>query len=100
MTYSSYRKILYTFPLSSLTQIVLSLKKETNKRHTSLDKLKQLEAKKISEFKYLNGWCLMERDILPSEDEYIERCEFPLQNYSFQHDDGLDVEIKFEFFQG
>ena len=98
--FSSSRKLLYSFPLPAVIQIVLALRGQKNKKFDSLDALKQLEDEKISGCQELREWRLMERDTSPSQDEYREICELPLHHYYFQQGKELHVWLKFEFFPG
>jgi hypothetical protein len=99
-SFSSYREVLYRFPLSALTQIVLPLREQQSKglsRLTDLEKRENEEVRRRQEF---NGWQLMERYTSPSEDEYREICELPLHHYHFQCNGQIDVWLRFEFFEG
>jgi hypothetical protein len=99
-SFSSFRDVLYRFPLSALTQIVLLLREQHGKglsRPTDLEKWENEEILRHQEFK---EWQLMERYVSPSEDEYKEICELPLHHYHFQCAEEIDIWLRFEYFKG
>jgi hypothetical protein len=95
---ASYRKILYRFPLFWLMNEVLILKEQEKKKAFSLERTRSLEYEKIIRHEMLQGWQHTGRDTSPSEDQYSERVDFPLHDYSFNRDDRVSIWLHFEFF--
>jgi len=99
-SFSSFRKVVYRFPLFWLMWEVLTLTKQKyNKKGISSERIKILENEKIISHEKLKEWHLIERDVSPCMDVYRERVELPLRHYNFtSRDDHVHVWLKFEFF--
>jgi hypothetical protein len=97
---TSFREVLYKFPLSALTQIVLPLREQHSKGVSRLIDLEKRENKEILGHQGFKHWQLMKRDTSPSEDEYKEKRELPLHYYHFRNSEEIDVWLRFEFFEG
>lgn len=99
-SHTSFREVLYRFPLSALTQIVLPLREQHSKGISQLADLEMRGNEDILRHQELKEWQLMKRDATPSEDVYGETCELPLCHYHFHHNKGIDTWLRFEFFEG
>jgi hypothetical protein len=95
----NYRRVLYKFPLFEILRKVVDLKEMEYKEGLTFESIEKLEKDKILNYNELKEWKFIERDITPSKDQYREKVEFVLQNYSFSsNDDKVYVWLKFEFF--
>ena len=99
-SFSSFREVLYRFPVSALTQIVLPLREQHGKGLSRLTDLEKRENEEILGHQEFKEWQLMERYNSPSEDEYKEICELPLHHYHFQRVEEIDIWLRFEYFKG
>lgn len=98
-SFKSYRKVLYRFFLFRLLQNIVELKEMQYKKKLRSQDIEKLEESAILNHAELKEWKFEERDILPSQDEYIEKVEFALKDYHFNSkDDYVDVRLKFELF--
>jgi hypothetical protein len=96
---SSFRKTIHSFPLFLLMMTVLGLEERSNKNNFSLERQEKLENEVILHHEMLSEWQFMKRNTLASADDYRERVELPLRNYSFQRNDQVHISLKFEFFK-
>jgi hypothetical protein len=99
-SFSSFRKIIYRFPLFWLIWEVLALKKQRYKKGFSFERIEKLEHEKIINHKKLNEWSFVERIVCPCADVYTERVELPLTDYNFiSRDEQVSIWLKIEFFE-
>lgn len=99
-SFTSFREVLYQFPLSSLTEVVLALRERRAEGLSRFADLEKQEKEEITNHQAFGGWEFIQRDISSCEDQYDERLELPLYHYHFQHSEGINVSVRFEYFEG
>lgn len=97
-SFKSYRKVIYRFPFFWLLNEAVALKEIEIKKNLAFESIQHIESDRILKHEKLEKWQCMERNILASVDEYIERVERALHNYYFTINNLVHIWLKIEFF--